>query len=298
MWVIHVDTGREMRGGQWQAFHLIAGLPGAGWRCTLLAPEASPLYRRAKLDGYDARPLKLSGLWRLSRKVEVIHAHDARGHTLAALVSAPRLVVSRRVAFPVQQTVLSRWKYSKAARYLAVSEFVKRTLLEAGVGSERVSVVYDGVPLAEQARLSSRIVAPKTEDPRKGSALLREAAAIAGVEVHFSSNLADDLKEAGGFAYITESEGLGSGVLLAMAAGVPVVASRVGGLPEVVEDGVSGLLTNNDPVDIASHIRGLLDDRAAAAEMAARARQRVAQRFSVETMVRKTLENYEGTLRC
>ena len=45
------------------------------------------------------------------------------------------------------------------------------------------------------------------------------------------------------FVYITESEGLGSAVLLAMAAGTPVIASRVGGLPEAIEDGVNGLLT-------------------------------------------------------
>ena len=59
------------------------------------------------------------------------------------------------------------------------------------------------------------------------------------------------------FLYITHSEGLGSAVLLAMAAGVPVIASNVGGLPEIVEHERTGLLTENTAQAIANAIRRL-----------------------------------------
>ena len=287
-----------MRGGQWQALYLMRGLREAGHDCALLAPAGSPLSKHAATDGFDARRLGLPRLWRLGRRADIVHAHTGRAHALAALAGAPRLVVSRRVAFPVQRGWASRWKYSRAARFIAVSEHVRQALLEADIAGERISVVYDGVPLLEQARPSRRVIAPATDDPRKGSRLVREAAERAGVEVHFSSNLAAELREAGLFVYVTEQEGLGSGALLAMAAGVPVVASRVGGLEEVVEHGVTGLLADNDPETLASSIRTLLEDRATAAEFGRRARERIKQRFSLEEMVNGTLNVYREVLGC
>ena len=60
--------------------------------------------------------------------------------------------------------------------------------------------------------------------------------------------------------------GWGSGVLAAMAAGVPVVASNVGGLPEIVESGKTGFLVSDG--DFRTPVRRLLEDAALAARMA------------------------------
>ena len=57
-----------------------------------------------------------------------------------------------------------------------------------------------------------------------------------------SQHLEADLRDAAMLVYLTASEGLGSGALLAMSAGVPVIASRVGGLPEIVRHRETGLL--------------------------------------------------------
>ena len=292
MRILHVDTGREMRGGQYQALYLIGGLVEAGHACTLLVPAGSGLWRMASSEGVDVRPLTLRSLWKLGRLVDIVHTHTGRGHALAVVSGAPRLVVSRRVAFPVRRGWLSRRKYSRAAHYIAVSEYVKKMLLDADVAEEKVSVVYDGVPLLAPARLGVRVVAPATDDPRKGSALLRAAARRAGVEVHFSGDLVPDLAEAGLFVYITYEEGLGSAVLLAMAAAVPVVASRVGGLPEVIEHGVTGWLTGNSTEVIAAAIRSLIADREAAAALGRAGRRQVQERFTVEQMVEATLRVY------
>lgn len=281
-----------MRGGQHQALYLIGGLAERGYTCTLLAPDGSELARAAAERGIEVQPLTLPSLWRLSRACDIVHAHSGRAHTLAAVAGASRLVVSRRVAFPVKRGPLSRWKYSRAAHFLAVSNYVKRTLLTADVPKEKVSVVYDGVPLLEPTRLASRVVAPASNDPRKGSSLARKAAQRAGVALHFSADLMRDLEDAGLFVYVTYEEGLGSAVLLAMAAAVPVVASRVGGLPEVVEHGVTGLLAENSPETIAASIRALLEDRDQAAAYGRLGRRRVEERFTVARMVEDTERVY------
>lgn len=292
VWILHLDTGRQMRGGQHQVLHLMRGLAAAGVRSTLLAPRGAPLLDAALRKGLEAAPLTPFAVWRLGRRVDLVHAHTGRAHALAALLARRPLVVSRRVAFPIRRGLASRWKYARAAHFLAVSRYVEGRLLQAGIPNHRISVVYDGVPLCEPSRLDPLLVAPATADPRKGSRLVRLAAAMAGVEVHFSELLEQDLARACALIYISEEEGLGSAVLLAMSAAVPVVASAVGGLPEAVEHGRTGWLVRNSPEEIAGAIRRLLENPDAAAEMGRLGRLRVQERFTVENMVQGTLDVY------
>jgi glycosyltransferase involved in cell wall biosynthesis len=79
-------------------------------------------------------------------------------------------------------------------------------------------------------------------------------------------------------------EGLPRVVLEAMAMRVPVVASRVGGIPEAVEDGVSGLLiAPGDSAAVASAICRILDDAALASRLGEAARQRVVDEFDAQS---------------
>ncbi len=167
MRVLHVDTGRELRGGQWQVFYLLKGLAADGHTSLLLAPRLSPLYELASSQGWEVRPVGLASLARLSRRVDLTHLHDARAHTLAALAARGPWVVARRVAFPVRRDLISRWKYARAPHYIAVSKHVKQTLTAAGVAAEKVSVVYDGVPIPAASPGGSWVVAPATEDPQR-----------------------------------------------------------------------------------------------------------------------------------
>jgi hypothetical protein len=295
MRVLHIDAGRQMRGGQWQALYLACGLRQAGVECALASPAGSPLFLQAQQQGLAAHPLSRAAVARLSRQADLVHAHDAAAHTLAALVCRAPLVVSRRVAFPLRRGLLSRWKYRRAARYLAVSHFVRGVLIEGGVPPEKIDVVYDGVPPLPASR-GGGILAPATDDPAKGAALVRKAAELAGLEVRFTSELQRDLPSASLFVYITHSEGLGSAALAAMGAGVPVLASRVGGLPEIVQDGVTGSLVANDPQAIAAAMRRLWQDPALREQMGAEGRRMVQERFSVEVLVRATLDVYRRVL--
>ncbi len=292
MTTLHLDTGREMRGGQFQVLSLVRAL---GPEATLLTPAASPLMDAARTAGLDARPFTLAGLATLSRQYDLIHAHDARSHTWAVTLGNAPVVVSRRVAFPVRNSLLSHWKYGRPKHFLAISEFVKQTLMDAAVPADRISVVYDGVDLPETMGQGETILASTTTDPMKGTSLLRAAAVTGGFEVGYSNHLAADLQRAALFVYITHSEGLGSAALLAMAAGVPVVASRVGGLPEIVQDGITGVLTDNTPGAIGAAVQRALAMRA---ELGANARRRVEERFTVKRMVEDTVRVYEKVLAC
>lgn len=96
------------------------------------------------------------------------------------------------------------------------------------------------------------------------------------------------------FALPSLFEGLCLAVIEAQAAGVPVVATPVGGLRETVIDGETGLLVPpRDSRALAEGIRWLLEHPAEAARMAQEAKRRVFERFSEQTMVERTLELYE-----
>ncbi|HVW08274.1 MAG TPA: glycosyltransferase family 4 protein [Bryobacteraceae bacterium] len=294
MKILHLDSGREMRGGQWQALRLHQALLAAGHESLLLAREGGPLLREAMERGLAAEPLKPARIRQLSRGFDLVHAHDARSHTLAALLSKGPFVVSRRVAFPVKTSALSRWKYRRASRYLAVSKYVAGTLLQAGVDVSRIDVVYDGVEVPAAAAEGSALLTPYTLDAAKGMVLAEHAAKEAGIELKLSENLERDLPGARAMVYLTEVEGLGSGILLAMAYGVAVVASRRGGIPELIEDGVTGILVPNDIGAIAQVLRSLTWARCR--EMGRKARETVRQRFTVEMMTAATLYSYRKAL--
>jgi glycosyltransferase involved in cell wall biosynthesis len=94
------------------------------------------------------------------------------------------------------------------------------------------------------------------------------------------------------------SEALSNTLLESMVAGVPVVATRVGGSPEVVEEGITGLLVPpRDPASLARAICLLLEDRELASKFSRAARQRVAEQFSLPKMLRATEDLYIELLR-
>jgi glycosyltransferase involved in cell wall biosynthesis len=84
-------------------------------------------------------------------------------------------------------------------------------------------------------------------------------------------------------------EGFGLVLLEAMAAGRPIVASRVATIPEVVVDGETGVLVPaGDPLALAEALAHLADEPALAAQLGAAGQQRLRQHFSVEKMVGDT----------
>lgn len=99
------------------------------------------------------------------------------------------------------------------------------------------------------------------------------------------------------FVTTSDTEGLPNAVMEAMAAGLPVVATRVGGTHEVVVEGETGRLVPPRQLEpLLASMRDLLTDPAARRRMGDSGRERIRSRFSVERMIAGTRAVYEGVI--
>jgi len=333
MTTLHVDLGRQWRGGQSQALLLIRGLLQMGHGAELVARAGSPLTERALAAGVTVHPL-----WHLlhTEPYALVHCHDAHGLTAAWAAGAgrqSRLVASRRVAYPLARNPLAKARY-RAARIVAVSNFVRASVIASGLPGAQVDVVYDGVELPDLAPRRSpsrRLGCVGYLLPEKGQELLIRAlplvlarhpdaslvlagdgpcrarlerlAAELGVAraVEFAGHVEDVAavyRSLDVFLFPSLAEPLGSALLTAMAYGLPVVARPSGAVPEVIEDGGNGLFASEEPGAFAAAVLRLLDDAELAARLGAAARLTVEQQFSADAMIQGTLQVYHRVLAC
>jgi sugar transferase (PEP-CTERM/EpsH1 system associated) len=99
------------------------------------------------------------------------------------------------------------------------------------------------------------------------------------------------------FVLSSVGEGMSNTILEAMASGLPVVATRVGGNPELIEEDVTGtLVPPADPEKLAAAIRIYRDDPSCAREHGRAGRERAVEKFSLSRMVRAYEALYDGVL--
>ncbi len=112
----------------------------------------------------------------------------------------------------------------------------------------------------------------------------------------FGADKAARLRNADLFLFPSHSEGMPLAVMEAMACGLPVIATRVGGLPDLVQEGVNGLLvTPGVPGELAAAVKRLaLDDRLRSAIQVAN-HQLALQRFDMEGCVTRLVGVYRAT---
>lgn len=183
---------------------------------------------------------------------------------------------------PVERFSLSRLDRPGPRRIVQVGRFVPEkghaTALEA------LALVLRDHPAVELA-----FVGEGKEEPR-----LRQLAAALGIgdSVLFMGARDDvpmQLSEADMFWMPSAWEGLPMACLEAMAAGLPVIASRVGGIPEIVEDGVSGYLVEpGSALQLANATNVLLQNARLAQQFGKDGRERVLNEFSITV----TADNY------
>lgn len=117
---------------------------------------------------------------------------------------------------------------------------------------------------------------------------------------HFAggvTNLHEHLSAANIFVLPSRSEGFSNAIVEAMAASLPVVATDVGGNAEAVQNGVSGFIVpSEDPQALAAAILQLLSDPAKSEAMGAAGKQRVAERFTIDAMMKQTTATYTRLL--
>lgn len=369
MKIVHLDTGRELRGGQRQLLVLAEGLRERGHEQLIVCPEPSALEARAREAGLRVLTLPTHDLgyafgafllrqFLAAEPYDVIHAHDGRGQTIAWIATAgthAKRVASRRVTFLPRglgaQLRLHRLKYTLTChRAIAISNDVRERMVSAGVPGSNIEVIPDGIEFpaelpAPEVRARVRAAWGVSDRdlaighvgafaPEKGQDIAIEAMAllkdalpaarlllVGPVSVEVLRPLSPLLDRAGkavrllGYVgdltaffagldlYVMPSraEGLGSSALLAMAHGLPVVASRVGGLPDVVEEGRSGWLVAPEaggtvsPQALAEAIVAAAADRDRLAAAGAQARER-AREFASDIMVARTEALYQRLL--
>ena len=350
--VLQINSARTWRGGEQQTLWLCQGLQRRGHQIFLACQPDSPLMERALRVGLSVNPVAMRGEWdvmavrklvRLIRRqaIEVVHFHTAHAHTLGLLAAqragVPVRVLTRRVDFHIHRHPLNRWKYGPALMVIvAISDGIRKVLLEDGIAPERVITVRSGIDLARIRKVGDTsglrgefgisgdclvvgmvaALAPhkdhrnfleaaalvKKKVPRVRFLVVGEGSLKAGLlrltqkldltrEVIFTG-FRDDVLEITGlvdiFVLSSYLEGMGTVLLDAMALGRPVVATEVGGIPEIVIDGENGLLVPpRNPSALADAVMQLAADGDLRRRMG-RSSQERARHFDVENMVAQT----------
>jgi glycosyltransferase involved in cell wall biosynthesis len=358
--IVHLDTGRQLRGGQSQLLLLARGLQRRGHAQIIVCEEESELERRARKEGFRIfslpahdpghayGTLQLRQFLRAER-FEILHAHDGRGQTIAWLASAGfrvRRVASRRVTYLPADRWSHRLKYTLTCHaVVAISSFVRQLLLQAGLPEAMIEVIPDGVEIPSELPVPDARSAARARwgfgerefvighlgafTPEKGQDVALEAFLLLGERLpharlllagdgplRWSAKITANLRRAQGRAQLcgiiedlgeffsaldlfvmpSKCEGLGSSALLAMAFGLPVVASSVGGLPEIVEEGKTGWLVPPDSApELAGAIILAVNDPARRREFGSNARER-ARQFAADIMGERTEALYRRLL--
>ena len=160
--VVHVDTERGWRGGERQAFWLAERLARQGHRSVLAVRPGEPLAARAAAAGIATIPLapfaEMDFIAALSLRqaivredADIVHAHTGHAVALAAMATIgtdARMVLTRRVTFPLKRNPASLWKYARADAMIAVCQAAAVALVKSGIESARITVAYSGVDLA------------------------------------------------------------------------------------------------------------------------------------------------------
>ena len=137
------------------------------------------------------------------------------------------------------------------------------------------------------------IIAGKGKEEKRIAKMINDLKLHANVHMlGFREDIVEVMQSLDIFLITSVTEGLGTIVLEAFAAGVPVVATRAGGIPEMVEDGVTGLLAPIGDADaLAAATMRILNDPELGKQLANNASQRV-QEFSYQATAEKTLMIY------
>lgn len=141
------------------------------------------------------------------------------------------------------------------------------------------------------------IVGSGREEDRLREQAMREGVGDAALFLGTRRDLPELFRAMDVFAFPSLWEGFPIALLSAMAAGLPVIVTPVGGVPEVVEDGTNGLIVPaGDPAALAAAIRRVHEDPVGASVLGGAAEATIRNRYSHRTTARRIMEIYEQVL--
>jgi glycosyltransferase involved in cell wall biosynthesis len=253
-----------------------------------------------------------------------IHEDCIEGSSLLCGLRNPRGIWSESLAYGIALELQRRLRlpHRWIDAYVAPSRFIAAMLARAGYPAARIHTIYHGTPVDDEpsrvgnfAFYAGRLSSEKGVETLLAASRLakRVPVVIAGdgplmprvramaegrtsYVGHVGSERVAQLRRAALFSVAPSEcyEGQPYGVLESMAAARPVVASRLGGLAEIIDDGVSGLLIPpRDPPALAAAMETLWDDKARASEMGVRAWLFAREHFSPSEQARRLAELYE-----
>jgi len=322
-------------GAERVVFELAKGLKRAGHTCTVVSIqpatgevadwlaaeeiEVLDLGVRSRFDlGAKGR---LAALLR-ERTPDLLHTHmfhaNVLGRAAAAKMDELAVVSSLHVVerrWRPWRKWLERAKSGRADAIVCVSEAVASYAeLDMGLPADRLCVIYNGF---DPARLGPDVLlrACRQFMPRVSEASvlfvgagpmerpLKRAAReqLYGRRIHFAGHredVANLLQCFEVFAFPSRWEGFGLSLLEAMVSGLPIVASRVDSVTELVEDGKSALLADaEDREKFGNSVLWLLNNPERASALGEAARERAVDRFGLGPMVDRHIDLYRSAVR-
>lgn len=292
-----------LRAHRYDAVHVFFSLPTGAMLPLLNLRGAAVVVslRGSDVPGYDPYNLGMQRahrlllpltrwIWRRADRVVAVceslgrlTSHTCRGLTYSVVPNGVDLTLFRPTETP-------RVRQTGRLRCLAVARLVERK----GLGE-----LIRAFAQLERGRFELEIVGDGPDDR-----VLRDLAAGLGVagEVRFLGSLdragvAQRYREADLFTLPSSAEAFGNVFAEALASGLPIVGSTVGGIPELVEHGTNGLLIPpGDPQALAQAIRYLADDPELRAQMSSRNRAKAEANLEWAQVTKRYLSIYEGVL--
>jgi glycosyltransferase involved in cell wall biosynthesis len=196
----------------------------------------------------------------------------------------------------------SRWLMEMVERSVLAPAAARRTTIPNGVD---LSVFTPGVPqgrsglvFAAQGGRTNQFKDYTTLEDALGRLKRPVEVVVLGDPPVSAEEVAGRLRAADLYVHPSRADTFPSGVLEALACGTPVVASRVGGIPEQLTDETGVLVESGDPAALAAAIEGLLADPARRQRMGAAAAADARQRFSLERQLDAYLDLYSDAVGC
>lgn len=355
--IAHLATATDWRGGEQQLAYLLEEHSRLGVDQLLICKKDSGLeaFARENKIPYIALSFnknfdflfykKLAKICE-EQKIDLIAAHDSKAHN--ALLWSKRffgnkskIVIHRKVDFPVSKSSIKKYNHPSISAYIAVSQKVAEILSQSLQRPELVHVVYDGIDLNRFSKTPQGILRREYSIPESTPIIANIAALTqqkdyftfidtvklakdAGIQAKFlaigegkqkaeleayaKNQEVNDMLIFTGFRkditsifceidillFSSETEGLGTTVLDAMACGVPVVSTNAGGIPEIIEHRVNGYLAKvKSPKGLLDGLKIALNSKEERDLWVKNARQK-AQEFSKERMAKDTLSIYRS----